>query len=298
MQFFDKKSEYQIKAGLLSLLAFLILIIGYSWLRDVLLLKEFTVLTVNFPTAAGLEPGDSVAISGLEKGRVTKIELSESGVLVSIRVVLSYPLKEDAEFQIEDTDLMGHKQINIIPGISSKLLNTNEIHNGQLSPGFAVLLKQIGNIAEEVNSLLKEIREVQLVTQIDQLIDSTSVLIENTGTYLNDNSEQLNRMLVKGNLIVEQIEKFISDNESSFSGTVNSTESVIRNADETITEMRDALSDFKSMVNKMNREEGSLQLLLSDKELYENIRNASGRLDSLLTDIKKNPKKYFTIKVF
>ncbi|MDD3051626.1 MAG: MlaD family protein [Candidatus Cloacimonetes bacterium] len=298
MQFFDKKDEYQIKVGLFSLLAFLILIIGYSWLRDILPLKQFTVLTVNFPTAAGLEPGDSVAISGLEKGRVMKIDLSESGVLVSMRVVLPYPLKEDTGFLIEETDLMGHKQINIIPGTSSKLLKTNEVHSGQLSPGFAVLLKQVGSIAEEVQLLLTEIREVQLVTQIDKMIDSTSVLIENAGTYLSGNSEQLNRMLVKGNLVVEKIERFISDNESSFSGAVNSTESVIRNADETITEMKDALSEFKSVVNKMNREDGSLQLLLSDKELYENIRNASGRLDSLLTDIKKNPKKYFTIKVF
>ena len=37
---------------------------------------------------------------------------------------------------------------------------------------------------------------------------------------------------------------------------------------------------------------------MNDRELYDNINSAVSSLDSLLIDVKKNPKRYISIKTF
>lgn len=54
------------------------------------------------------------------------------------------------------------------------------------------------------------------------------------------------------------------------------------------------LDSFSAILQK----EGSIQKMMSDKELYEEIRTTNHKLSELLDDIKNNPKKYFTIKLF
>ncbi len=54
------------------------------------------------------------------------------------------------------------------------------------------------------------------------------------------------------------------------------------------------LDSFNAMLQK----ESSIQKMMSDKELYEEIRTTNQKLSELLDDIKNNPKRYFTIKLF
>jgi phospholipid/cholesterol/gamma-HCH transport system substrate-binding protein len=36
---------------------------------------------------------------------------------------------------------------------------------------------------------------------------------------------------------------------------------------------------------------------MNDTKLYDNLNGAAGSLDSLLIDVKKNPKRYISIKL-
>ena len=53
----------------------------------------------------------------------------------------------------------------------------------------------------------------------------------------------------------------------------------------------------KEMTNRLNNKDSSLGLMLNDTQLYNNLNNAVGSLDSLLIDVKKNPKRYISIKL-
>jgi len=52
------------------------------------------------------------------------------------------------------------------------------------------------------------------------------------------------------------------------------------------------------MSKKINSSEGSLGLLINNKSLYDNLDKSTKELSELITDIKKNPKKYFEVSVF
>ena len=68
--------------------------------------------------------------------------------------------------------------------------------------------------------------------------------------------------------------------------------------DSTINGLNATIANMQELTKKLNSKDSSLGLLLNDKSLYQNADNAVASLDSLLTDIKKNPKRYVTIKVF
>ena len=54
---------------------------------------------------------------------------------------------------------------------------------------------------------------------------------------------------------------------------------------------------FDQLVTKLNAGEGTAGQLLKDKQLYENMNGAVGDLRALITEIKKDPKKYLNVKV-
>jgi phospholipid/cholesterol/gamma-HCH transport system substrate-binding protein len=51
------------------------------------------------------------------------------------------------------------------------------------------------------------------------------------------------------------------------------------------------------LVTKLNSGEGTMGQLLKDKQLYENMNKTVGEFQSLLAEIKKDPKKYLNVKV-
>jgi phospholipid/cholesterol/gamma-HCH transport system substrate-binding protein len=54
---------------------------------------------------------------------------------------------------------------------------------------------------------------------------------------------------------------------------------------------------FEKVAAKLNEGEGSASKLLNDKQLYENLNQASTELRNLLADIRKDPRKYLSVRV-
>jgi phospholipid/cholesterol/gamma-HCH transport system substrate-binding protein len=52
-----------------------------------------------------------------------------------------------------------------------------------------------------------------------------------------------------------------------------------------------------TLVTSLNKGDGTAGRLLQDKQLYDNMNSAVLELRGLLTEIKKDPKKYLNVKV-
>ena len=59
----------------------------------------------------------------------------------------------------------------------------------------------------------------------------------------------------------------------------------------TVTERLDTL------VDRLNEGEGTAGQLLKDKRLYENMNKVTTEISSLIEAIKKDPRKYLTVRV-
>jgi len=74
------------------------------------------------------------------------------------------------------------------------------------------------------------------------------------------------------------------------STTVDQLKTVAVTANSTIT-------DLKSTIEKMNSSDGSLGLLLNNKDLYNNLEETSDNLSLLIQDLRLNPKRYVNVSL-
>ena len=68
--------------------------------------------------------------------------------------------------------------------------------------------------------------------------------------------------------------------------------------DSTINTLNATLANLEKLSEQLNDKNSTLGKVMNDRELYDNANRAIASLDSLLTDIKANPKRYINIKVF
>ena len=68
--------------------------------------------------------------------------------------------------------------------------------------------------------------------------------------------------------------------------------------DGTINQLRGTVERLNAAVEKIDSKDGSLGLLLNDKQVYKNLENTTRSLNILMDDIRINPKRYVSISVF
>jgi phospholipid/cholesterol/gamma-HCH transport system substrate-binding protein len=76
----------------------------------------------DFPTVAGLKPGDPVEIAGVRVGRVDAISLVDDRARLTLRIVDNVGLQEDVIASVRARGLIGDKFVLITPGASDKLI--------------------------------------------------------------------------------------------------------------------------------------------------------------------------------
>lgn len=70
------------------------------------------------------------------------------------------------------------------------------------------------------------------------------------------------------------------------------------NIEQTLADFSRVVSELKAVSVQLNSKEGSLGLLLNDQQLYQKLDSAVLSADSLLQDIKANPKRYVRFSLF
>jgi phospholipid/cholesterol/gamma-HCH transport system substrate-binding protein len=83
---------------------------------------------------------------------------------------------------------------------------------------------------------------------------------------------------------------------------VDSTVSNLRTASANMAEMSAQLKATSGkldvIIAKVDSGNGTAAKLLNDPGVYNDVRTLLARMDSLVADIKKNPKRYINVKIF
>ena len=70
------------------------------------------------------------------------------------------------------------------------------------------------------------------------------------------------------------------------------------NADSLMQRLSSNTTQLQAVLARLERGEGTAGKLLTDSLLYRDTRNLLMRVDSLVADFQKNPKKYINLSVF
>ena len=182
MQYYKDKGKIFFQVGLITAVSVVILFLSYGWMTRIFTDGKYQKVKVAFSSASGLSEGATVCIRGVPRGLVDKVDITADGVVFYLKVELPITLCEGTQFIVEDIDMMGNKQLDILPVTTGKELDLSKIHRGEVK---ITLTRFIGKLDDILNSL--EVEKIK--------IDNFKKL----NSHINGVLSQLNLLLAKIN---------------------------------------------------------------------------------------------------
>src|SRR5512143_2915290 len=113
----DLTYKQEVGVGALVLAGLTLFVVGLFWFSGRSIRHKGVYAHVVFSNVAGLKEGDPVLVSGVKKGRVSKVNLERMGrVTVTLELSGDVRPKSDAAASIESLDFFGTKFIDYFPG--------------------------------------------------------------------------------------------------------------------------------------------------------------------------------------
>jgi len=268
--------------GAFVTLAVIGLIIGVIWGKNIQLFSSRQDLTLRFNNVRGLEAGDPVVVRGIQKGAVKHVELKSHYVDVFIWIEQDVILYTDFQSVIETKEIMGGKQVTLYPGSTGIRAPMNRVYSGEERGDFSAIFAQSEKTLSRLDSIL---------TQTSQVIST----------------QKLQQIFVNLEKATEQTQWLIQETRNPLRSSLSHVQSISRRLDEDSTAERVALliakldttaQTLQKISRRIETQEGTLGKLVHDRQLYDRVLGTAQRLDSLITDVKENPKKYLHVSVF
>lgn len=306
------KINNETKVGILAVVAIILLVLGFNFLKGNQVFKKDTHILAVFDKLGTLDKSNSVKINGLPIGTVYDFAPTDkevSAIIVTINLTKDVNIPKDSKAYIT-AGLVGASTITIDMGSSNVFLKHGDTIQTIVNEGI------LGDLTSQVSPTLSKTRDA---------IDSLKILIGNFNRVLDPNTQHnlqsmianLNRTSahVQGLLAAQSIVlaeslgnvNEITGNLAQNSGRINTTMQNLETASgklanieiqSTLDTLDRTVNNLKSFTNKLNSTEGSLGLMMNDKTLYNNINYAIISLETLMDDIRVNPKRYVNISVF
>lgn len=292
------KRRDEVLVGLLLLVAVVIGIGGTIWIARGGLSRSYP-LYARFPWGAGLKQGQPVLLAGVQVGFVERVELIPDGTIgVTLSVQDQYRIPSGTTASVEPNGIFGDQLVALTPvkGITGKIEPGDTIAAGAGAPGMDELLGKGDSIAENVRVLSAEARR--------QLVDSAGLAeVRRTVTALTKLVAQLSAVTAEQSAQLTQTQVSLRKTIASVdSAKVDSTLTNLRatsaSVEQLTRELRATNEKVQGVVDKVSNGPGTAGKLMNDPALYARMDSLLARVDSLVLDFKKNPKKYVNLRIF
>ncbi len=288
--------------GLCVLIALVILFFGIDYLKGINLFKPANFYYASYSNVAGLEIAAPVTIDGYKVGQVHEINFNyekpgDIKVLLALDKQLMVP--EDSKASIE-VGLLGGSSITLTLGKSNKMIEVGgsiqtQSKGGLMSAISNDIMPQVNNILPKVDSILYNLNLIvanpALHNSIDRLDQITSNLTYATAGLNSTLNNQVPIIMNNAGKITTNIDT-ITANLATLSLQLKALP-----LESTMTNVNDITNNLVDVSNQLKNKNGTLGLLMNDPELYNRLNQVSADIDSLIIDIKKNPKRYISIKL-
>jgi len=297
------KYSKEVKVGFFAIISIAILYVGFNYLKGIEFLDPKNKYYVVYDDIAGLQVSNPVMINGFSVGRVSEINLLQelgNKVLVELEIEKDITLG-DSTVAFLDIDFLGSVSIILEVDNIDIPMEIGDTLMSRLDIGLEELLKE--KALPVADNLQVTIRRINTI--LDGLSGNTE-RISNTLTNIERLSANLVRVTSRENRerITESIENFkIITDELKYSITkinpmiekYSAVADSLKTIDfkTTITKANSALDNLNSVLEKIDKSEGTLDKLIKDDSLYTNLNETLENLDKLLIHINENPKHFF-----
>jgi phospholipid/cholesterol/gamma-HCH transport system substrate-binding protein len=292
------KKRDDVLVGLVMAVAIIVAIIGSLWLARGGLSKGYA-LYAKFPWSAGLKQGQPVLLGGVNIGYVDEVELRPDGtVLTTFRVGKQYHVPKGTTATVVANGIFGDMAIALTAKTPNpeSIAPNDTVPVGPSGPGIAQLTSKADSIATSMNTITTAL-ESELVAaggikDLRSTIGGMNRLVAQFSVIAAEQNRQLSATMVSLRRATSGVDSAKVDS------TVKNFREASANLAALSADMKQTSLKLDSIVAKVSDGTGTVGKALNDPGAYNDIRALIQHIDSLMVDVKKNPKRYINVRVF
>ncbi len=308
------KINNETKVGLLTIVALVLLVLGFNFLKGSDIFDRNTKIYAIFDKVGSLTQSNEVKINGLTIGTVYSLEEVDknvSGIKVTISLTRDVNIPANSVAYITaPLGGLGSATIVVEKGNAAQYLKDGDRLNTRVDEGL------FGGLSAEVAPTLSKVRNsldslTVVFGNINRLFDTDAknnlqltianlrMLTGSLNTMLDPQSSDLAKTLRNVNQLTANFNKNNDTINAIVSNTKQFTGQLSRlNLQQTMDTLQSAVTEFKTAVAKLSSNEGTLGALINDRTLYNKLNDAVLSAEILMDDLRTHPKRYVNLSVF
>jgi phospholipid/cholesterol/gamma-HCH transport system substrate-binding protein len=311
----------EIKIGAVVVTGVALFVYGFNFLKGSNVFTHQKTLYAVYTNVEGLLESNNIELSGVKIGIVKSIEIvpgdRQGRILVTMKVEDRIQIPSDTKARIISFDLLGSKAIRMEVGKSMTLVKSGDTLASEVEDDLKTTVdKRIAPLQKKAEGLISSIDSVMIVVQQvlnkdarENLINSfksikRSILVfEKTSLRLDTLVATQQYKLVSIFSKMESIATNFNNSNDKITKILSNFESIsdslakskIRS---TIDHANDALFSATTILDKINKGQGTMGMLINNDSLYRKLDKSSAELNALLKDFHDHPKRYVHFSVF
>jgi len=293
----DLRYSRDATVGAIVLIAIGVFIFGTMWLSGRSVGSD-NVVRIQFANVSGLKRASPVRVSGVNVGKVQRIEFVDVGrVLVVASLPPTIHPKLDASAKIVSVTLVGDYAVDFDPGRATQPLPPGQAIRGSQDLGLTGVATGLAERADSIllgaQSIVNERTGEQLRSTLTAL-EATLKAAQRTMQIYSNPNQGPTAELTKTMATFRQLSGRLDSALISFHADTISANLAAMTSQLTSTSGR-----LDTLLAGMNRGQGTLGKFVTDSGLYYDIRELSQGMKKLLDELAKNPGKIpVTVKLF
>jgi phospholipid/cholesterol/gamma-HCH transport system substrate-binding protein len=293
-----KKRRDEILVGLVMTAAIVVVVVGSLWLARGGLSKGYP-LYVKFPWGAGLKQGQPVLLVGVNAGYLDEVDLHQDGILVAtLRIQKDYKVPVTSKAAVVPNGIFGDMAVALTPSRPDpRSFNPGDtIPTGPSTPGIAELTSKADSITRSVNAMTTALEREMVagggIRDLRNTISATNRMVNEFAAVAAEQSRQLTATMTSLRRATSAIDPAKVDS------TITNFRTASANMAAMSADLKQTSGRLDAILAKVDSGPGTAAKLVNDPGVYNDVRGLLQRMDSLLADIKKNPKRYINVSVF
>jgi phospholipid/cholesterol/gamma-HCH transport system substrate-binding protein len=306
------KISNETKVGILTIVALVILIIGFNFLKGKDVFSRSKKIYAVFKELGTLEKSNEVKINGLPVGSVydkKERDKDVSAVVVTISMTRDINIPKNSVAYISSS-LVGSSYIIIERGNSTEMMGDGDTLSTRLETGI------LGDVKAQMNPTMARIRDVldslkETLSGVNGMLSlENKAYLKETLSNLSQASNALNGLLDNQNGALaktlnnaQAMTESLKNNSADITATIGNAKKISEKLaalelQPTIDSLNYMISSLKATAAKLNSSDGSLGALMNDRTLYNKLNDAILSAEILIDDLRTHPKRYVNLSIF
>ena len=299
------KRRDEVLVGVFLTTAVAIALMGTLWLVRGGLSSGYP-LYAKFAWGQNLKPGQPVLLAGVNVGGVRDVSLRDDGYLdVILRVNDDVKVPKNSIASVKPIGIFGDAAIALTPkgpsAISFQAGDTVPVGAGETD--IQAIMNRVDSIGMTVGSMIKTLNTELVLSGGIKDIRKTMANAATLSASASALSTQLSGVVAEQNRSISALMVSLKRTASAVdSAKIDSTLKNFRTSSESLTRIASNLDSTSKRANNLiagiERGEGTVGKFMKDTLLYRDLRGLVTQADSVLADLKANPKKYINLRIF